>query len=224
MSTLWGFEYSAWYDCKPGEHVSRTSEFLNILQEYRCINLSANGKTLKPTTELTTLERQRSLIYLLDIFPGLYCQRVTAAGPQPVSTTSQPVLLVTFLSQNPAEPQPVMHHPDSRLRDNHPQPAESHRLHEIDHRAAGNEGPLPPHHQQRVESRTTTRDQRMSGVEPDYGGSRRAINDGNPASLQPNDRTRRMDSRRAGNEKERAQNSAPTPKETGVLGRLFGYK
>jgi hypothetical protein len=69
--------------------------FLADVQDFRCINTS-NRKLLKPATDLATKVQQESLLYLLDIFPGLYCQRVTTGACPPVSIISQPVLLVAF--------------------------------------------------------------------------------------------------------------------------------
>ncbi len=76
--------------------MTRTPDFLAIIENYRCINLSAYAKQLKPATDLVTLDQQRSLAYVLDIFPGLYCQRMTPAGSQPRTTVSEPVLVVSF--------------------------------------------------------------------------------------------------------------------------------
>lgn len=41
------------------------------------------------------------LVYLLDVFPGLYCQRVDSENSSTVYTIAQPVVLVTFLSSDP---------------------------------------------------------------------------------------------------------------------------
>lgn len=71
--------------------------FLAIIEDYRCINLSARAKQLKPAIDLVGADQQRSLAYILDVFPGLYCQRITAAGSQPRRTVSQPVLIVSFV-------------------------------------------------------------------------------------------------------------------------------
>lgn len=72
--------------------------FLTIIEDYRCTNLSARGKVLKTATDLATSAQQRSLVYMLDIFPGLYCQRMTPAGSQPRTTVNKPVLIVSFVS------------------------------------------------------------------------------------------------------------------------------
>jgi hypothetical protein len=85
--------------------------FLAIIEDYRCINLSARAKQLKPATDLATVGQQRSLAYVLDIFPGLYCQRITPVGSQPRTTVSQPVLIVSFA---PSISQQSTHHSDSR--------------------------------------------------------------------------------------------------------------
>ena len=76
--------------------MSKMPDFLNTIQNYKCINLSTNGKQLKPTTDLVTPEQQQSLTYVLDIFPGLYCQRIALAGFQPKTIVIQPVLVVSF--------------------------------------------------------------------------------------------------------------------------------
>jgi hypothetical protein len=85
--------------------------FLAMIEDYRCINLSAHAKQLKPATDLVTADQRRSLAYVLDIFPGLYCQRITPAGSQPRTTVSQPVLIVSFV---PRISQHSTHHSDSR--------------------------------------------------------------------------------------------------------------
>lgn len=72
--------------------------FRAIIEDYQCTNLSARGKQLKTATDLATPDQQRSLVYMLDIFPGLYCQRMTPAGFQPRTTVSKPVLIVSFVS------------------------------------------------------------------------------------------------------------------------------
>jgi hypothetical protein len=90
--------------------MARVPNFLGIIENYRCINLSACAKQLKPATDLVTPDQQRSLAYVLDIFPGLYCQRLTPAGSQPRTTVSEPVLIVSFVPgvsrhlTNPSDP------------------------------------------------------------------------------------------------------------------------
>ena len=76
----------------------RMPNFLAMIEDYRCINLSACGKQLRPSTDLVKLDQQQSLIYVIDIFPGLYCQRVTPAGSLPRTTVSKAVLIVDFVS------------------------------------------------------------------------------------------------------------------------------
>ena len=58
--------------------------------------MSNRNKPLKSATDLTNKEQQENLLYVLDIFPGLYCRRVKAGDSPPVSTISQPVLLIAF--------------------------------------------------------------------------------------------------------------------------------
>ena len=91
--------------------MAEVPNFLDIIEDYRCINLSARAKQLKPATDLATVGQQRSLAYVLDIFPGLYCQRITPGGSQPKTTVSQPVLIVCFA---PRISQQSTHHSDSR--------------------------------------------------------------------------------------------------------------
>jgi hypothetical protein len=98
-SRIWYFRYSDFLAHKPGELGSRIPNFLSNIQEFRCINLSNRNKFLKPANELTTREEKESLLYVLDIFPGLYCQRVTAGNSLPLSTINQPILLVAFASK-----------------------------------------------------------------------------------------------------------------------------
>ena len=94
--------------------MARIPNFLALIENYRCINLSACAKQLKPATDLVTPDQQRSLVYILDIFPGLYCQRMTPAGSQPRTIVSEPVLVVTFVSgvsrnrPDPSEPITMM--------------------------------------------------------------------------------------------------------------------
>ena len=81
--------------------------FRAIIEDYQCTNLSARGKQLKTATDLATPDQQRSLVYMLDVFPGLYCQRMTPAGFQPRTTVSKPVLIVSFdsgVSQQHTDP------------------------------------------------------------------------------------------------------------------------
>jgi hypothetical protein len=98
-SSIWYFRYSDFLAHKPGSFGSRIPNFLSSIQEFRCINLSNRDKLLKPANELTTREEKESLLYVLDIFPGLYCQRVTAGDSPPPSTINQPILLVAFASK-----------------------------------------------------------------------------------------------------------------------------
>jgi hypothetical protein len=87
--------------------MARTLNFIAMIKDYQCINLSACATKLKPATDLVTPDQQRSLAYVLDIFPGLYCQRVTPAGSQLKTTVSQPVLIVNFsprVSRNYTDP------------------------------------------------------------------------------------------------------------------------
>jgi hypothetical protein len=76
--------------------MARKPNFLAAVTDYTCINISARAKQLKPATDLATPGQQRSLAYVLDVFPGLYCQRVTAEGSQPRATISKPVLIVSL--------------------------------------------------------------------------------------------------------------------------------
>ena len=98
-SSIWYFRYSDFLAHKPGEFGSRIPNFLSNIQEFQCINLTNRNKLLKPANELATREEKERLLYLLDIFPGLYCQRVTAGDTPPLSTISQPILLVAFASK-----------------------------------------------------------------------------------------------------------------------------
>ncbi|KAH6671164.1 hypothetical protein B0J14DRAFT_656150 [Halenospora varia] len=98
-SSIWHFRYSDFLAHKPGEFGSRIPNFLSNIQEFRCINMSNRDRFLKPANELTTREEKESLLYVLDIFPGLYCQRVTAGDSLPLSTVNRPILLVAFASK-----------------------------------------------------------------------------------------------------------------------------
>ena len=106
-SSIWEFEYSGFHSCQPWEQMASRPNFLAMIEDYRCINLSANGKQLKPATDLATLDQQQNLAYVLDVFPGLYCERISPAGSQPRTTVNKPVLIVGFLTgaaQNHTEP------------------------------------------------------------------------------------------------------------------------
>ncbi len=81
--------------------MARIPNFLTMIEDYRCINLSACAKQLKPAIDLATSDQKRSFEYVLDIFPGLYCQRITPAGSQPRMTVSKPVLIVRFATGLP---------------------------------------------------------------------------------------------------------------------------
>lgn len=70
---------------------------------------------MKPATDLATIDQQRSLAYILDIFPGLYCQRITPVGSQLRTTVSQPVSIVNFA---PKVSQKSTHHSDYRDKTN----------------------------------------------------------------------------------------------------------
>jgi len=62
--------------------------------------MSNRDKSLKPDTDLMTEEQQENLLYIMDIFPGLYCQRVTVGDSRPVSAISQPILLIAFATND----------------------------------------------------------------------------------------------------------------------------
>ncbi|OBT43285.1 hypothetical protein VE00_06924 [Pseudogymnoascus sp. WSF 3629] len=102
--SIWSFKYSDYWDFPPGEFATQLPDFLANIEDFRCINLSARGKSLKPATDLVRDEQRRRLLYVLDVFPGLYCQRVNAEGLSPVSTISQPELLVSFANNDTRTP------------------------------------------------------------------------------------------------------------------------
>lgn len=99
-SSIWTFKYSDYFKYPLGQFGARLPDFLKNIEDFRCINMSNRNKLLKPATDLTTKEKQDNLLYVLDIFPGLYCQRVKAGGSPPVSTISQPVLFIDFATNN----------------------------------------------------------------------------------------------------------------------------
>jgi hypothetical protein len=66
--------------------------------------MSNGDKLLKPDIDLRTREQQEALVYVLEVFPSLYCQRVTAGDALPVLTMSQPLLLVAFATAEPPAP------------------------------------------------------------------------------------------------------------------------
>jgi hypothetical protein len=99
--SIWTFEYSDYSQCQPGEFGSNVPDFLTVVKEFRCINMSNGHKLLKPDIDLRSREQQDAFVYVLEVFPGLYCQRVTAGDALPVSTMSQPLLLVAFATAEP---------------------------------------------------------------------------------------------------------------------------
>jgi hypothetical protein len=85
-------------------------DFLAVIEDCKCINISAHTKQLQPAIDLVTQEKQQNLTYVLDIFPGLYFQRMKPAGPQPRITNRKPVLIVSMVpgsfrhGTNPSDP------------------------------------------------------------------------------------------------------------------------
>ncbi len=100
--SLWEFRYSEYWKYPPGQRARNLPKFFDQINEFHCVNLTSNRKQLKLTTDLATPEQQNNLGYLLDIFPGLYCQRVELENFLPPLTISQPVILVAFAT--PAAP------------------------------------------------------------------------------------------------------------------------
>jgi hypothetical protein len=91
--------------------------------------MSNGHKVLKPDIDLRTREQQEALVYVLEVFPGLYCQRVTAGDALPVLTMSQPLLLVAFATAEPPAPTrrdvPEPANPGTVNQIRHPSPARS---------------------------------------------------------------------------------------------------
>jgi len=94
-SSIWTFKYSDYSKYPPGQFGAKLPNFLDNIKDFKCINMSNRNRTLNLDTGLTK-EQKKILLYMLDIFPGLYCQRVTAGDSPPVSTISQPVFLFSF--------------------------------------------------------------------------------------------------------------------------------
>lgn len=89
--------------------------------------MSNGDKLLKPDIDLRTREQQEALIHVLEVFPGLYCQRVAAGDALPVLTMSHPLLLVAFATAEPPAPTrrdvPETASPGAINRIRHPSPA-----------------------------------------------------------------------------------------------------
>jgi hypothetical protein len=99
-SSFWQFEYSPYWKSPPGHPAHGLRHFLDTINKFQCHNLSANRKDLKPTKDLATKDQQDSLIYILDVYPGLYCSRVDVDKFLPVMVISRPILLVGFAASN----------------------------------------------------------------------------------------------------------------------------
>lgn len=67
-------------------------------KKYECINLATRGKKLRPETDLKTPDQMKRLAYVLDVFPGLYCQMITETGCSPREILKAPLLIVSFVS------------------------------------------------------------------------------------------------------------------------------
>jgi hypothetical protein len=99
-STQWLFEYSQYWNSPPGYPAKSLPQFFDTMVNFQCRNLSGNRKTLKPANDLATKDKENSLIYILDLYPGLYCSRVDVDNFLPALTITQPVLLVGFNAPN----------------------------------------------------------------------------------------------------------------------------
>ena len=146
--------------------------FRAIIEDYQCTNLSARGKQLKTATDLATPDQQRSLVYMLDIFPGLYCQRMTPSGFQPRTTVSKPVLIVSFdsgVSQQHTDPSNPITRMDRETSVSLPNTGQTHRSTDGDHRVM-KDGQAParsaPHSldQEDVDHRTASNSRRVEGA------------------------------------------------------------
>lgn len=107
--------------------MARQPDFLAKINDCQCSNISTHMTQLEPTIDLATLEKQQSLTYVLDVFPGLYFERVDAEhGRHPRVTTNKPVLIVSTTPRafrnrtNPSgltalirEPQSIMTQPSA---------------------------------------------------------------------------------------------------------------
>jgi hypothetical protein len=99
-STDWRFEYSPYWNCPPGQSATRLPQFFDSIANFQCHNLSENRKTLKPANDLATRDQKESLMYILDLYPGLYCSRVDVDELKPALTIAQPVLIVGYIPKN----------------------------------------------------------------------------------------------------------------------------
>ena len=82
----------------------KMAELPTLEKESECINLATHGKKLKPETDLETLDQQKRLAYVLDVFPGLYCQAITETDCLPRVTMKRPLLIVSFVSLKSTTP------------------------------------------------------------------------------------------------------------------------
>ena len=99
-SNLWNFNYSPFWKSSPRYPAHRLQQFFDIITDFECRNLSTSRRTLKPANNLASKDQKGSLIYILDVYPGLYCSRVDVDKFLPAMTISRPILLVGFAAPN----------------------------------------------------------------------------------------------------------------------------
>lgn len=195
--------------------MARIPNFLAMIQDYRCINLSACAKQLKAATDLVTPDQQQSLAYLLDIFPGLYCQRMTPAGFQPRARVSKPVLIVSFIpgaSQyriDPSDPVTMM---DGETSVPLPATLQSHRSTNTERKVMKN-SQAPPS--------TTPRCHGAEDTDDRTANNSRRVRDPPTYSQSSRDHQEGVNSRRRVRESRRPQ---PLPSEPQGEGFIVGLK
>jgi hypothetical protein len=197
--------------------MARIPNFLAMIEDYRCINLSACAKQLKPATDLVTPDQQQSLAYVLDIFPGLYCQRMTPAGSQLRTIVSKPVLIVNFVSgvsrhrTDSSDPITMI---DGETSVPLPASLQSHRSTDTERRVMKDSQAPPPtaprsHGAEDADDRTANNSRRVGGPQT------------HSQSLQYHKEV--MNSRGGARESRRPQPPRPAPQDEGVIGMLKRY-
>jgi hypothetical protein len=88
---IWTFRYSPHWT-SPAQYASHLPGFLNDLANFACVNLIDDI----PLATADMESQRNALVYLQDIYPGLYRQEVNAHTVLEVVTVSRPLLLVTL--------------------------------------------------------------------------------------------------------------------------------
>lgn len=197
--------------------MARIPNFLAMIEGYRCINLSACAKQLKPATDLVTPGQQRSLAYVLDIFPGLYCQRMTPAGFQPRTTVSEPVLIVSFVpgvSRHRTDSSDPITMIDREASVPLPASLQSHRSTDTERRVIKDSQAPPP---------TAPRSHGAEDADDRTANNSRRVGDPQTHSQSSRYHQEVMNSRGGARESRRSQPPRPAPQGESFIGKLKRY-